>query len=110
MKSVTSESISAELASFDPRDENYATRFVERLLVSARQRGASDIHLLPTPAGLELQWRLDGVLQSLGTFPRGTGADVVTRLKVLADLLTYRTDVPQEGRIRDDTGVEVRVS
>ena len=38
-------------------------------------------------------------------------ANVIARLKVLADLLTYRNDVPQEGRIRtDDADVEVRVS
>src|SRR5205823_10462460 len=40
--------------------------------------------------------------------------DVVSRLKVLAELLTYRTDVPQEGRIRreqpESRSVEMRVS
>ena len=35
----------------------------------------------------------------------------MARLKVLAELLTYRTDVPQEGRIRGAPGnVEMRVS
>src|SRR5262249_14756768 len=38
-------------------------------------------------------------------------SDVVARLKVLADLLTYRTDVPQEGRVRgDQLAGEIRVS
>jgi type II secretory ATPase GspE/PulE/Tfp pilus assembly ATPase PilB-like protein len=47
----------------------------------------------------------------VGLFPRGEAADVVTRLKVLADLLTYKTDVPQEGRIRQALGeMETRVS
>ena len=54
--------------------------------------------------GLLVQWRIDGVLQPLGEFPRGKAADVVARLKVLAELLTYRTDMPQEGRIRRDRG------
>jgi type II secretory ATPase GspE/PulE/Tfp pilus assembly ATPase PilB-like protein len=54
---------------------------------------------------------MDGVLLPLGRFPRGKTADVVTRLKVLAELLTYRSDVPQEGRIRGtDQEVEMRVS
>ena len=47
----------------------------------------------------------------LGTFPLGESASVVARLKVLSSLLTYRTDVPQEGRIREGSGeVEMRVS
>jgi type II secretory ATPase GspE/PulE/Tfp pilus assembly ATPase PilB-like protein len=68
------------------------------------------VHLLPTPAGLEIRWRLDGVLASLGVYPPGTSANVITRLKILADLLTYRNDTPQEGRIRGEAGVEMRVS
>jgi type II secretory ATPase GspE/PulE/Tfp pilus assembly ATPase PilB-like protein len=60
---------------------------------------------------LDIGLRIDGVLQSLGIFPPGETTDVVARLKVLADLLTYRTDVPQEGRIRDPkSAIEMRVS
>ena len=51
------------------------------------------------------------MLQTLGTFPPGVKADTITRLKVLSELLTYRTDVPQEGRIRDPSAtIEMRVS
>ena len=94
----------------DPADGQYATRFVELLLETAQRLGASDIHLQPTPDGLELRMRLDGVLQPVGVFPAGVAANIVARLKVLADLLTYRTDVPQEGRIRAAGTVEMRVS
>jgi type II secretory ATPase GspE/PulE/Tfp pilus assembly ATPase PilB-like protein len=84
---------------------------VDLLLRAARKMQASDVHLQPTPRGLNIRWRLDGVLQTLGDFPRGEAADVVSRLKVLAELLTYRTDVPQEGRIRQpQDDVEIRVS
>jgi type II secretory ATPase GspE/PulE/Tfp pilus assembly ATPase PilB-like protein len=78
---------------------NYASRFVELLLAAAAEQDASDVHLQPSPAGLDVRWRIDGVLHSVGTFPRGEAADVVSRLKVLAGLLTYRADVPQEGRL-----------
>jgi len=70
------------------------------LLTAAQAVGASDLHLQPTPAGLEIRWRLDGVLQAVGDIARGSASDVVSRLKVLAELPTYRSDVPQEGRIR----------
>src|SRR5204863_5647904 len=94
----------------------YATQVVELLLAAANDAGASDLHLQPTADGLMVRWRIDGVLASVGEFPRGKAADVVARLKVLAELLTYRTDVPQEGRIRRDenaqkqSAVEMRVS
>lgn len=104
--------ISEQLRRLDPSNAEYATKFVDRLLAAARATSASDIHLQPTPQGLDVRWRLDGVLQPIGCFPRGEAADVVNRLKVLAELLTYRNDVPQEGRIRHQQPghVEVRVS
>src|SRR6186713_3030209 len=114
--------IAERLASLDAASPVYAAQFVERLLGAAREAGASDVHLHPLPGGLEVRWRIHGVLQRLGEFPRGAAADVVSRLKVLAELLTYRTDVPQEGRILakavavagtsagTDDSVEMRVS
>jgi type II secretory ATPase GspE/PulE/Tfp pilus assembly ATPase PilB-like protein len=97
--SLPQTTVKATLEKLDPRDVNYATRFVDSLLAAAEQVNASDVHLQPTPAGLEVRWRLDGVLQPVGTFSRGEATDVAARLKVLARLLTYRTDIPQEGRI-----------
>jgi general secretion pathway protein E len=100
-----------DAARLDPKSPDYAAEFVDRLLGAALRARASDIHLHPVPTGLEVRWRIDGVLRPLGTFSRGEGADVVTRLKVLAQLLTYFAEVPQEGRLRDGPGgVEIRVS
>ncbi|MFO0870623.1 MAG: ATPase, T2SS/T4P/T4SS family [Pirellulales bacterium] len=98
------------LRQLDPRDPAYATRFVELTLTAARAAQASDVHFQPTPRGLQVAWRLDGVLQQVGEFPPGGTTDVVTRLKVLAQLLTYRTDQPQEGRARLAEGADWRVS
>ena len=64
-----------------------------------------------TAEGLEAKLRIDGVLQSLALVPRALAANVIARLKVQAELLTYRTDTPQEGRIRlGDGDVEMRLS
>ncbi len=103
--------VDRQLADLDPRGDQFATRVVERLLAAGQDRGASDLHLQPTAAGLELKFRIDGVLQAAGTFPAHVAANIIARLKVLAELLTYRTDVPQEGRIRAaGRDVEMRVS
>jgi len=104
-------SVHDRLRDLDSSSPEYATAFVGLLLDAASSIRASDVHLQPTTGGLDVRWRLDGVLQPVGVFPRGEAADIVSRMKVLAELLTYRTDVPQEGRIRDRRGnVEIRVS
>lgn len=92
-------------------DPQFATRFVAALLAAARDADASDVHIDRAADGVQLRWRLDGVLQPLGQLPATIAPNVIARLKVLSGLLTYETALPQEGRIRDDAlGTEVRVS
>lgn len=99
------------LSEHDQGDPLFATAVVQRLLELGREHGASDLHLQPSIDGLELRFRIDGVLHAAGLFPPAVAPNVVARLKVLAELLTYRTDVPQEGRIRAAEAVgEMRVS
>jgi type II secretory ATPase GspE/PulE/Tfp pilus assembly ATPase PilB-like protein len=101
----------AQFATLDTKSPEYAVQAVDRFLELGRRLEASDVHLQPTAEGLELKLRLDGVLHAVGRFPAPLAGNVVARLKVLADLLTYRTDVPQEGRIREPgSDVEMRVS
>src|SRR5436305_10110154 len=100
-----------KLATLDPASPRHVVELVDLLLAEARDVGASDVHLTPTAEGLEARWRIDGVLQAAANLPPALRPNVVARLKVLADLLTYRTDVPQEGRIRGAPGeIEMRVS
>lgn len=92
-------------------DPQFATAFVSAVLCKARDAGASDVHIEPTAGEMSVRWRLDGVLHDLVRVPREVAANVVARLKVLANLLTYESALPQEGRIWDDRlRVEVRVS
>ena len=72
---------------------------VEALLERAWAFGASDLHISPGPHAFRLRLRLDGVLEELGQVPRERLPLLVQRLKVLAGLLTYRSDVPQDGRV-----------
>jgi type II secretory ATPase GspE/PulE/Tfp pilus assembly ATPase PilB-like protein len=99
------------IASKTAADPDFAVAIADALLAASAQAGASDLHLLPTADGLDLHWRIDGVLQPLATIPRELAGNVVTRMKVLARLLTYQTSVPQEGRIAAPRAdVEVRIS
>jgi general secretion pathway protein E len=99
-----------ELGRLKPDDPEYAARSVDAVLAAARKVGVSDVHFQPTGDGLELKYRMDGVLTPVAMFPAQLAGNITARLKVLSGLLTYHTDRPQEGRIRlpqDD--VEMRV-
>src|SRR5271157_3308281 len=89
--------LSQDLGRLDPAGPRYATDVVEQVLAQARAAEASDVHLHPGADGLEVRWRIDGVLQPVAVLPSRLAASVVARLKVLAELLTYRTDVPRRG-------------
>jgi len=92
-------------------DTAYAVELVAAILTLARRAGASDVHLIPREEGLVMDWRIDGVLHRISRFPSEVAPRVIARLKVLAQLLTYQTEVPQEGRIaQTDQPVEMRLS
>src|SRR5918995_5150136 len=111
MRQVAGERFRQEIALRDPSSPRFAIDVVDLILAEARVAGASDVHLQPTAEGLSMRWRIDGVLHEAGLIPREVAPNVVARLKVLAELLTYRTDVPQEGRIRGEAGdLEMRLS
>lgn len=81
-----------------------AVSLVDDLLARAAEAGASDVHFEPTARQMLVRFRLDGVLNTVERLPGIVAENVVSRLKVLAGLLTYRNDVPQEGRIAAPAG------
>ena len=92
-----------------------AVALVSSLLQEAVRSGASDLHFEPTTNGYELRKRVDGVLKIAQTCEIAVGRAVVSRLMVLAKLLTYRLDVPQEGRLSldlpaPDKSIDLRLS
>ncbi len=83
-----------------------AVETVDGLLQEAAALGLSDLHLDPEAQGLRVRARRDGVLQLLRWLPAELQGSVVGRLKTLAELLVYRNDLPQEGRIsRELSGI-----
>jgi general secretion pathway protein E len=90
-----------------------AVTVVDRLLRTAVELGASDLHIDPDEQNIHVRMRRDGVLQPLETLPGQIREHLVGRVKALADLLVYRTDVPQEGRItagRTGLPTDIRVA
>lgn len=88
------------VSSLNPDSPDYGPLLVNQILEHAVRSRATDIHLVPAEHGCRLAFRIDGVLQAVAEFDSQLGQRLVARLKVLAGLLTYRSDLPQEGRIR----------
>jgi general secretion pathway protein E len=75
---------------------------VDDLFKRAVESNASDVHFEPMSSELVIKFRLDGVLKTVEKVPKSLSDNVIARLKVLGGLLTYRSDIPQEGRIETD--------
>ena len=88
-------------------------RFVDELLAIAVHADASDIHLQPLELSTRISLRVGGNLEEVATAPQALHAQLVRRLKVMADLVTHQTRQPQDGRFSIDTprgAVDLRVS
>ena len=101
-------------SSSQKKDAQDVVSLVDELLKRAVTSGASDVHFEPTGVGLMVKFRLDGVLNTVEELPRSLSDNVIARLKVLGGLLTYRNDIPQEGRIeiskRDERIMDQRLA
>jgi len=84
--------------------------FTEQLLRRALDLGASDIHLDPMSEGLSLRMRVDGHFTKREQIENSEAERLIGRLKVMADLMVYRSDIPQEGRIVLPSGDEARLA
>ncbi len=105
--------LQSQIEALDRRSPERTGKLVDLILAEAVRVAASDVHFEPTHTALEVRYRLDGVLQKVAVVSRDLAANVVARLKVMAELLTYRQDVPQEGRIGNGQahfGIDMRVS
>ena len=82
-------------------DTSPIVRLVHSTLYDALKLNASDIHLECGPEGLLIKYRLDGVLSQMGSID-GTGhaEQVVSRIKIMAELDIAERRVPQDGRFK----------
>ena len=87
--------------SSDPAvDETPVVRFVNKVLLDAIRKGASDIHFEPYEASYRIRYRMDGVLKAVANPPVQMARRMSSRLKVMAGLDIAEKRVPQDGRIK----------
>lgn len=94
------ETFSQIMQALDPSAETFGPKLANQILTHAVASRATDIHIVPSATATMLSYRIDGVLQTIAGLEPAIGQRLVARYKVLSGLLTYRTDQPQEGRIR----------
>jgi len=97
-----------------PIEENAtAAKLVEEIIRRGTSLGATDIHIEPLEEVTKVRYRLDGLLQDGGVYPRTMQAPLSSRIKILAGLDIAETRLPQDGRIRikaDNRHIDLRVS
>jgi len=75
-------------------------RFVNKLMLDAIRRGASDIHFEPFEKIYRVRFRMDGVLKEIAQPPVQLAPKLSARLKVMSRLDIAERRVPQDGRIK----------
>ncbi|MCK5681756.1 Flp pilus assembly complex ATPase component TadA [bacterium] len=107
---------------FDEEDAKRIDKVVQRVLTMGMQKNSSDIHFESLEKGMEIRFRIDGILQQLdlGSMQRvvdSYACEVISRIKILGSLDIAERRLPQDGSFRSvvrregyDSKVDFRVS
>src|SRR6187455_2308354 len=93
------EEISAE-ALAKQGEEAPVVRLVNVVLMSAIQKGASDIHIEPYEKELRVRYRIDGLLYNIMQPPMKFRDAITSRIKIMSKLDIAEKRLPQDGRIK----------
>ncbi len=94
-------------------DEAPVIRLVNSIILKAISEDASDIHIEPSEHGIQVRFRVDGILHKTVNLPRKMTFPVVSRIKVMASMDIADRRAPQDGRIPlkiSDRNLDLRVS
>jgi type IV pilus assembly protein PilB len=81
-------------------DDAPIVRFINKALLDAIRRGASDIHFEPYEQRYRVRFRTDGILQEVAKPPAALAPRIAARLKIMARLDISERRMPQDGRIK----------
>ena len=87
-------------AASDGKDDAPVVKFVNKVLIDAIKRGASDIHFEPYETDYRVRLRVDGILKQSAKMPVKLNSRITARLKVMAQLDIAEKRIPQDGRIK----------
>src|SRR6201988_1753690 len=103
-----------EKVSRDDVEDAPIVRFVNKVMLDAIRRGASDIHFEPFEKMYRVRFRMDGVLKEIAQPPVQLAPKLSARLKVMSRLDIAERRIPQDGRIKmklsKNRAIDFRVS
>ena len=86
---------------------------VNTIIQQAISDKASDIHIEPDEEVIRVRYRIDGILNDLMKAPKTIQGELLSRIKIMAQMDISEKRLPQDGRIKvkvKDTGIDLRVS
>lgn len=96
------------------KDDAPVVKFVNKILLDAINKGASDIHFEPFEKFFRVRLRLDGILEEVAKPPVSLTPRILARIKVLSRLDISERRIPQDGRMRlkisKNRAIDFRVS
>jgi type IV pilus assembly protein PilB len=108
------EDLEGEAVGRDEVEDAPIVRFVNKVLLDAIKKGASDIHFEPYEKSYRIRLRLDGYLKELATPPVQLAIKLAARIKVMSRLDIAERRIPQDGRIKmrisKNRAIDFRVS
>lgn len=81
-------------------DDAPIVRYVNQILIDAKKKGASDIHLEPYEKNMRIRFRTDGILTEIASLPSVSANRIISRIKVMSKMDIAERRVPQDGRIK----------
>ena len=98
LEATTNRELLAETSS--EVDDAPVVRFVNRILLDAIKRGASDLHFEPYERSYRIRFRVDGMLSEIVKPPQALTGKIAARIKVMSRLDVSERRIPQDGRIK----------
>ncbi len=88
-------------------------QLVNKIVAQALRDRASDIHVEPTDGRLRIRYRIDGALREVLSLPASAGPELVSRMKIMAEMDIVERRRPQDGQFHmnvDGIPLDVRVA
>jgi len=81
-------------------DDAPVVKYVNKILLDAINKGASDVHFEPYEKRYRVRYRIDGILSEVASPPISIAAKLTARIKVMSRMDISERRVPQDGRIK----------
>jgi type IV pilus assembly protein PilB len=111
---TSDDDVDAEAVGRDDVEDAPIVRFVNKIMMDAIRKSASDIHFEPYEKFYRIRVRLDGVLKEVAQPPVQLAQKLAARLKVMSRLDIAERRIPQDGRIKmrlsKNRSIDFRVS